>query len=133
MDDTANPVESIFAEALHQPGPAERAAFLAGACGRDARLRARVEGLLEAHDDAGSLMAPAADLFVAAAVDTAPGVDDIPFRLPSGPAREGPVLFMTTRIMTRSRTHAKGSPFLFFLHAISYARGHNSVACHFRS
>ena len=48
--------ETIFAAALElQPG--ERAAYLAKACGRDAALRRRLEGLLAASDRAGAFMA----------------------------------------------------------------------------
>ena len=41
--------EALFAAAHEQP-PSERAALLNGACFGDAGLRARVEGLLAAHD-----------------------------------------------------------------------------------
>src|SRR5262245_32393532 len=49
----AGRLESVFAEALAQPTPEARAEFLADACGDDAELLGRVEGLLKAHDDAG--------------------------------------------------------------------------------
>ncbi|HVK09437.1 MAG TPA: SUMF1/EgtB/PvdO family nonheme iron enzyme [Gemmataceae bacterium] len=48
--------ETIFAAALDLPA-AERAAYLAKACGRDAALRRRLEGLLTASDRAGAFMA----------------------------------------------------------------------------
>jgi serine/threonine protein kinase len=48
--------ESIFAAALAQATPAERAAYLDGACGADADLRQRVEELLNAHDAAGPFL-----------------------------------------------------------------------------
>jgi serine/threonine protein kinase len=52
---------TIFIEALDRADPAERAAFLAGACGDDDDLRRRVERLLEAIDSAGTFMeSPAA-------------------------------------------------------------------------
>src|SRR5512139_607394 len=62
--ESANPnagqVEAIFNAALAVPG-AERAAYLAGACGTDATLRERVEALLRAHEQAGGFLAePAA-------------------------------------------------------------------------
>src|SRR5262249_36668672 len=41
--------ETIFATALEKADPAERAAFLAEACGDDTERRQRLEGLLEAH------------------------------------------------------------------------------------
>jgi serine/threonine protein kinase/WD40 repeat protein len=48
--------ESIFTEALDKRSPEERAAFLDGACGSDAVLRARVENLLKSHEHAGSFL-----------------------------------------------------------------------------
>jgi formylglycine-generating enzyme required for sulfatase activity len=48
--------ETIFAAALELPS-AERAAYLAKACGSDIGLRKRLEGLLTAHDRAGGFMA----------------------------------------------------------------------------
>jgi serine/threonine protein kinase/tetratricopeptide (TPR) repeat protein len=50
--------ETIFARALPLSA-AERAAFLAQACGSDAALRRAVESLLRAHDDAGFMNLPA--------------------------------------------------------------------------
>ncbi len=47
--------EQLFADALSRP-PRERAAFLDGACGTDAALRARLAGLLAAHDGPESVM-----------------------------------------------------------------------------
>lgn len=41
--------ESIFAEACAKKTPAEQAADLDGACGRDEELRNRIEQLLAAH------------------------------------------------------------------------------------
>src|SRR5688572_29039576 len=41
---------SIFLEALERESPADREAYLAGACDGDAGLRKRVEGLLRAHE-----------------------------------------------------------------------------------
>ncbi len=42
--------ETIFAAALEQADPAERAAYLEGACGGAPELRRRVEALLRAHE-----------------------------------------------------------------------------------
>ena len=53
----ANPdLMTVFAEALERTDPAERAAYLDGACGDDAALRRRVEALLAAHDGAGRFL-----------------------------------------------------------------------------
>src|SRR5262245_39263598 len=46
----------IFVAALHQPTPADRAAFLDRACGGDAALRERIEGLLREHEQQGSFL-----------------------------------------------------------------------------
>jgi WD40 repeat protein/serine/threonine protein kinase len=46
-------VKSIFGRALEIPTPAERAAYLDQACSGDARLRAEVESLLQAGEEAG--------------------------------------------------------------------------------
>jgi eukaryotic-like serine/threonine-protein kinase len=59
--------ETIFATALEKP-PAERAAYLADACGGDEALQERLEGLLAASEKVGNFMANAA---VAPAVDPA--------------------------------------------------------------
>jgi serine/threonine protein kinase/TolB-like protein/Tfp pilus assembly protein PilF len=51
-------IDAIFADAVERPA-AERAAFLASACGTDAELRAEVESLLAAYDsDADFLETP---------------------------------------------------------------------------
>jgi hypothetical protein len=47
----ANPEQSIFLAALELPTPAERAAYLKGACGADPALLANVQELLAAHDN----------------------------------------------------------------------------------
>ena len=55
-------VEQIFNAALEKRSATERAAYLDGACGNDADLRARVEALLVAHEAAGSFLgAPTLD------------------------------------------------------------------------
>jgi hypothetical protein len=46
---------SVFLEALEKEGAAERAAFLDQACAGEAELRQRVERLLAAHAESGSL------------------------------------------------------------------------------
>jgi serine/threonine protein kinase/tetratricopeptide (TPR) repeat protein len=56
-------VQSVFLAAADTPNPAARAAVLDRECGADAELRRRVEALLHAHDNPGSLLdQPAADL-----------------------------------------------------------------------
>ena len=54
-------LEHLFAAALALP-PAERPAFLLRACAGDEPLRARVESLLRAHEDAGDLLEPPAEI-----------------------------------------------------------------------
>ncbi|HVK18264.1 MAG TPA: hypothetical protein VM533_15085 [Fimbriiglobus sp.] len=48
--------ESIFAEAVAIPDPAERAAYLDRACAGNPTLRQEVEQLLAAHDQAGTFL-----------------------------------------------------------------------------
>src|SRR5262249_58308131 len=48
--------ETIFATALEKADPAERAAFLAEACGDDPARRKRLEGLLMAHARAANFL-----------------------------------------------------------------------------
>src|SRR5262249_59842983 len=47
----ANPEQSIFLAAMELPTPAERAAYLLGACGADPALLANVRELLAAHEN----------------------------------------------------------------------------------
>ena len=47
---------TIFAAALEKADPAERAAYLAEACGDDARLRRRIEALLKAHAEPDEIL-----------------------------------------------------------------------------
>src|SRR5436305_1709042 len=75
MDDAANPIEAIFAEALRLADPERRGAYLASACGEDVRLRRRVEAVLAAHDAAGSFMAAPADPSAVATLDGIPVVN----------------------------------------------------------
>src|SRR5262249_21446236 len=51
--------ETLFALALEKADPAERAAFLAEACGGDTALQQRVEALLQLHKETGFLETPA--------------------------------------------------------------------------
>src|SRR5947209_11755182 len=53
MGATTADVKSIFGKALDLPSPAERAAYLDEACGDNSRLRAEVESLLKAGQQAG--------------------------------------------------------------------------------
>ena len=49
-------IKSIFFEALSKKDASERAAYLNGACGKDAVLRAEVESLLKSHEKAGDFL-----------------------------------------------------------------------------
>jgi hypothetical protein len=48
--------ESLFHLALAQPNPAARAVFLDGACAGQPELRARLDKLLQAHEQPASLL-----------------------------------------------------------------------------
>jgi serine/threonine protein kinase len=48
--------EEILQAAVEKKTPAERAAYLDGACAGNAALRAQIEALLKAHDDAGRFL-----------------------------------------------------------------------------
>jgi eukaryotic-like serine/threonine-protein kinase len=48
--------DEIFLAAVEKPTPAERAAYLDGACGDDAGLREQVQGLIKSHEQAGSFL-----------------------------------------------------------------------------
>ena len=60
--------EEILAAAIERKTPAERVAYLDGACGNNAELRASINGLLKSHEQAGSFLeqslfeAPSADI-----------------------------------------------------------------------
>ena len=58
MPDADPGLMTLFAEALERTDPADRAAYLDGACEGDAALRRRVEALLAAHDGAGRFLEP---------------------------------------------------------------------------
>jgi serine/threonine protein kinase len=53
-----NDAKEIFLAAVERATPAERAAFLDGACGGNLALRAEVEALLRSHDEAGGFLEP---------------------------------------------------------------------------
>src|SRR5215472_1913870 len=55
MNDSPNRDVEVFTEALRLPR-AERAAYLDGACGNDAKLRRQVEALLEANASVGAFL-----------------------------------------------------------------------------
>src|ERR687886_2492542 len=61
-------IEDLFQAARTRPTPAERAAFLDGACAGDAELRAEVESLLAAEESAGSFINTSAIKVAAGAV-----------------------------------------------------------------
>jgi hypothetical protein len=48
--------EEILLAAVDKKTPAERVAYLDGACGPDTELRALVEDLLQAHEAAGDFL-----------------------------------------------------------------------------
>ncbi|MBA4063478.1 MAG: hypothetical protein C0501_07150 [Isosphaera sp.] len=78
---------SIFAAAVDLADPAEREAYLAGACGADTALRARIDGLLAAHAAAGTFLerpaAPPPDPNTTwTATDGPPPDDGLPFLSP---------------------------------------------------
>ncbi|MHC4992991.1 MAG: hypothetical protein ACYTGC_18615, partial [Planctomycetota bacterium] len=50
-------VEDLFERALERETPAERNAFLDGACAGDGDLRDRVDALIRAHEAAGDFLA----------------------------------------------------------------------------
>src|SRR5262252_7831597 len=56
MSVSSNQEREIFIAALERPTPAERAAYLDGACSGDAELRAKVGELLSAHELAGGFL-----------------------------------------------------------------------------
>src|SRR6516225_8665750 len=57
MSNPAASERSIFLAAIEKESPAERAAYLAEACGGDTSLRAEVEALLAAHGRLGEMPA----------------------------------------------------------------------------
>jgi WD40 repeat protein/serine/threonine protein kinase len=82
---TANREEALFAAALEKPTPAERAAYLEGACGDDHALWARIDTLLAAHEaSSGVLDAPPSAITPTAAyrpLTEGPGTRVGPYKL----------------------------------------------------
>jgi WD40 repeat protein/serine/threonine protein kinase len=62
LDPALDRERELFLAALEKSSPGERAAFLDGACGKDAPLRARLESLLRHHSEDRFLEDPVADL-----------------------------------------------------------------------
>src|SRR5262245_38479876 len=56
MTDADRHLMTLFANALELPPGPEREAYLPNACASDAPLRARLDGLLLAHDQAGRFL-----------------------------------------------------------------------------
>ena len=56
MNKEPKDIKSIFAEAIEKKSAKERAAFLDKACGADGDVRAQVEGLLKAYNEAGDFL-----------------------------------------------------------------------------
>ncbi|MCZ2398791.1 MAG: serine/threonine-protein kinase [Phycisphaerae bacterium] len=84
MQPSSAELERLFNAAIERPTPAERAAFLDGACGTDTALRRRLDALLLAHGSAGSFMgAPIidADATVLSAAGERPGTMIGPYKL----------------------------------------------------
>jgi hypothetical protein len=77
-------VESVFPAAVEAD---DRAAVLARECGSDAELHRRVEALLQAHDQPGSFLHPAAE---GATSDDEPGRFFDPLRAVGYIPAEGP-------------------------------------------
>ena len=76
MSVNAERVQSVFLAAVEAADPAARATVLDRECAADAELRQRVEALLRAHDNSGSLLEkPAADLWGTATLSLGPGKD----------------------------------------------------------
>src|SRR5262245_13832243 len=85
MSDMKADAKALFLEALERPGREELPRFLDEACGGNAALRARVEELLRAHQDAGSFLeSPAGSLVVTVdeqPVSEGPGAVIGPYKL----------------------------------------------------
>ena len=80
MSEELNRVEQLFHAALDLASPAERADYLAQACGGDTVLRSRVEKLLRAYETAGQFLDP----------ETPPVQDGFPFSASDLPPSEKP-------------------------------------------
>jgi serine/threonine protein kinase/lipoprotein NlpI len=70
-------LDTIFCAAVAIPSAAERAAYIAGACGADAELRGRVDKLVAAHFQAGSFLEKPVQAPVATAALAAPAVEAV--------------------------------------------------------
>ncbi|MGD8500493.1 MAG: serine/threonine-protein kinase, partial [Phycisphaerales bacterium] len=57
MADKPKDIEAIYNDALQKGSKKDRSAYLDAACGGDRALRARVEALLKAHEQAGDFLA----------------------------------------------------------------------------
>src|SRR5437773_12419316 len=82
--------ETLFAAALEKATPAERAAFLDDACAGDAALRRRVEALLQSHEQANFLQAPAVVRPAAAIGATGAFTPEPGSEVAAGPIHERP-------------------------------------------
>ena len=82
--------DSLFLQAVERDDPADRAALLEDRCGGDAGLRAEVEALLAAHDDAGSFLKPPAEPTHPALDRTVMSSDLPPVTNPAGTDATGP-------------------------------------------
>src|SRR5437762_2698185 len=71
MEQAILSIEHILGEAV-EIAPAKRQAFVEKACGGNAELRARVEGLLANHDRAGSFLEHPAAVLDTAAISACP-------------------------------------------------------------
>src|SRR5215204_5377354 len=83
MTTPADRLKAVFDQAVEIAPPADRAAYLDGACGGDADLRTRVEDLLRAHAEAGSFLKhPAAGPAGTATFDPGGAAETAPHSLP---------------------------------------------------
>jgi serine/threonine protein kinase/tetratricopeptide (TPR) repeat protein len=58
MKEASQEMMSIFCEALERESRSARAEYLESACGNDSALRARIDALLQAHEQAGEFLSP---------------------------------------------------------------------------
>jgi WD40 repeat protein/serine/threonine protein kinase len=80
MNVTTSDPKAIFFAALDLPSAAERLRYLDSACGSDGLLRARVEQLLAAHDEAGQFLGGSGDT-IHPPLPERPGAQAIPNKL----------------------------------------------------
>src|SRR5262245_12043206 len=74
MHSEARQAKAIFDRAVEIDSAQERNGYVLRECGDDAELRARVQGMLGAHEQAGSFLeSPPLGLQVAATIDRPPG------------------------------------------------------------